>query len=268
MTTSLFDTQEPHHSHGRHHRPAPVPTSTPAIEPRMNGPRRHANGGFAAGTFAELVGGTASVTLRRMVPLGRSFAVLDTPDGLAVLDGAVPVATVRRATPFVVEPPVRPSFARAEEARLAHPFTGRRHALSDCVVCGPARPDGLHVTPGPVPYEPGILAAPYDPPAHFAADGVALPASVWGALDCVSYPASVLAAGRIALLGSLTAHRTRAIAVGEPLVAVGWTVGSGTRSHRTASALLDEDGTVVASAHAVWVEVRHQWATRLAGRLL
>ena len=84
----------------------------------------------------------------------------------------------------------------------------------------------------------------------------------------MSYPAAVLAAGRVALLGSLTAHRTRDIAVGEPLIAVGWTIGSGTRSHRTASALLDEDGGVIASAHAVWVEVRRQRLTRLAGRWL
>jgi hypothetical protein len=248
--------------------PDPVPTSAPALEPRMNGPRRHANGGFAAGTFADLVGGTASVTLHRRVPLGTSFAVLTTDDGLSVLDDGTPVASVRQVSPFVLDPPVRPTFASAEEARRAHPFTHRRHALSDCVVCGPRRPDGLHVTPGPVPHQPGILAAPYDPPDHFARDGHALPASVWGALDCVSYPAAVFATGRIALLGSLTAHRTRDIAVGEPLVAVGWTIGSGRRSHRTASALLDEDGRVIASAHAVWVEVRHQRLVRLAGRWL
>ncbi|WP_167880497.1 hypothetical protein [Nocardioides guangzhouensis] len=245
-----------------------VPTSTPAIEPRMNGPRRRANGGFATGTFADLVGGTATVALHRTVPLGRSFAVLETPEGLAVLDGDDVVATVRAATPFVVEPPVRPSYARAEEARRAYPYAGTRHALSDCVVCGTDRTDGLHVTPGPLPGHTGILAAPYDPPAWFAADGLALPASVWGAMDCVSYPASLLASGRIAFLGSLTAHRTRDIAVGEPLVAVGWTIGSGTRSHRTASVLLDEDGRVIASAHAVWVEARRQRLTRLAGRWL
>jgi len=69
-------------------------------------------------------------------------------------------------------------------------------------------------------------------------------------------------------LGRQESYRTRDIAVGEPLIAVGWTIGSGTRSHRTASALLDEDGTVVASAHAVWVEVRHQRLVRLAGRWL
>ena len=245
-----------------------TPTSAPAIEPRMNGPRRRANGGFAAGTFADLVGGTATVALRRMVPVGRSFAVLETADGLTVLDGSDVVATVRAATPFVVEPPVRPSYAQAEEARRAYPYAGVRHALSDCVVCGTERKDGLHVTPGPLSGHTGILAAPYDPPAWFAADGLALPRSVWGAMDCVSYPAPLLTSGRIAFLGSLTAHRTRDIAVGEPLVAVGWTIGAGTRSHRTASALLDEDGHVVASAHAVWVEARHQRLTRFAGRWL
>ena len=266
MTTTILRPQDPDRRQPRLGQPVPI--SAPALEPRMNGPRRRANGGFAAGTFADLVGGTATVSLRRMVPLGRSFGVLATPDELAVLDGATPVATARPVTPFVVQPPVRPTFARAEEARRAHPYAGRRHALSDCVVCGTDRPDGLHVTPGPLPHEPGILAAPYDPPAHFATDGVALPASVWGALDCVSYPAALLAAGRIAFLGSLTAHRTRDIAVGEPLVAVGWTLGSGTRSHSTASALLDEDGTVIASAHAVWVEARRQRLTRLAWRWL
>ena len=99
-------------------------------------------------------------------------------------------------------------------------------------------------------------------------DGVATRSSVWGALDCVSFPAALLRTGTLALLGSLTVHRLREIAVGEPLAAVGWTLGSGTRSHRTASALLDEDGAVVASARAIWVEVRHQRLARLAGRWL
>jgi hypothetical protein len=87
-------------------------------------------------------------------------------------------------------------------------------------------------------------------------------------LDCVSYPADLMRDQRLAVLGSLTAHRTREIAAGEPLVAVGWTLGSGTRSHRTASAVLDEDGALIASALAVWVEVRHQRLARLAGRWL
>jgi hypothetical protein len=178
----------------------------------------------------------------------------------------VTIATVEQQGPFVLEPPARPTYAQAEEARRHHPFRGVRHTLSACVVCGPERVGGLQVTPGPVAGHPGILAAPYDPPAWFSTDGHATHASVWGALDCVSYPAHLLDKGSLALLGSLTVHRTREIAVGEPLIAVGWTLASGTRSHKTASALLDEDGAVIASAHAVWVEVKHQRLARLAGR--
>ncbi len=237
-----------------------------ALDITMNGPRGAANGGFAAGTFAVLTGGTAKVTLRRPVPLATRFGVGWTPDWYAVMDGLETVATVERSGPFVVEPPARPTYAQAEEARRNHPFRGVRHTLSDCVVCGPARVGGLRVTPGPLAGHPGILAAPYDPPSWFSVDGLATPASVWGALDCVSYPAHLLDEGRIALLGSIAAHRRREIAVGEPLIAVGWTLGSGHRSHKTSSALLDEDGAVVASAHAVWVEVKHQRLARIAGR--
>lgn len=236
------------------------------IERRHNGPRRRANGGFATGTLADLVGGTATVTLHHGVPLDRSLAVADTEDGLGIFHADTRIATVVPAEGFVHEPPVRPTRAEARAARAAHPFLDQRHALSDCIVCGPRRADGMRVTPGPLAAHPDVTAAPYDPRADLARDGVALPESVWGALDCVSYPAALTRTGRLALLGSLTAHRTREIAVGEPLVAVGWTLGSGTRSHHTASALLDEDGTVVASARAVWVELRHQRLVRIVGR--
>jgi hypothetical protein len=49
--------------------------------------------------------------------------------------------------------------------------------------------------------------------------------------------------------------------------AVGWTSGSGRRSLRTASAMIAEDGSVVASAGAVWVALRHQWAVRAISRI-
>ena len=248
--------------------PASVAGTHPALHPTMNGPRNKANGGFAAGTFAALVGGTATVNLHRPVPLGRPFGVAWSGSSCTVTDGLETVASVLRSDAFVLDPPARPSFAQAEAARRAHPYRGVRHTLSDCVVCGPDRTGGLRVTPGALAGHPGVLSAPYDPPAWFAVGGRATHASVWGALDCVSYPAAALADGRLALLASLTAHRTREIAVGEPLVAVGWTRGSGTRSHRTASALLDEAGTVVASALAVWVELKHQRLARLAGRWL
>jgi hypothetical protein len=243
-----------------------ITASAPYIDPRMNGPRRHANGGFASGTFADIVGGTATVALHQRVPVGRPFTVRESSVAHVVYDGDQRIATVTAADPFVMTPPVRPDRWAAATARRAHPFVDVRHTLSDCVVCGPKRTDGLRVTPGPLVEHPDVLASPYDPPEGFAVDGVATRASVWGAMDCVSFPAALLRSGTLALLGSLTAHRTREVAVGEQLVAVGWTLGSGTRSHRTASALLDQEGAIVASARAVWVEVRHQRLARIVGR--
>jgi hypothetical protein len=126
------------------------------------------------------------------------------------------------------------------------------------VVCGPERADGLRVTPGPLEADRDVLAAPFLPTDRFAVDGWVRPAAVWGALDCPSYPAAEARSGRLGLLGTLEAHQVRPIHVGEELVVVGWTVGVGQRSNRTASAIIDRDGEVVASGRAIWVVMRDQ----------
>ena len=111
-----------------------------------------------------------------------------------------------------------------------------------------------------------MLASPFVPQERDATDEVVHPEAIWGALDCPSYPATSLLAGRIGLLGTLTTHRNRDVYLGERLVVVGWTIEHHGRSTETASALLDERGDVVASARAVWIELRHQWLLRLADR--
>jgi len=245
-------------------------TRTLRIDARLNGPPRSANGGFACGTIAHAVGGTASVRLIRPVPLETSLEVEAGVDGLVahVIDpGHHVVAEVRQVDPFTMVPPVMPRFDEADAARAASPLHGARHLLSNCVVCGPERRDGLHVTPGPLATRRDVLAAPFVPSDRDSTDGVVHPAAVWGALDCPSYPATALLAGRIGLLGTLAAHRNRDVLVGERLVVVGWTIEGHGRSTQTASALLDERGDVVASARAVWIELRHQGLVRLAGRL-
>ncbi|WP_166878782.1 hypothetical protein [Salinibacterium sp. ZJ450] len=244
-------------------------TSTLRLDARLNGPPKSANGGFAAGTIAETLGGTASVRLIRPIPLESPLEVEMDTDGLtaSVTDSDHQrVAEVRRVDPFTMIPPVRPSFADAEAARAASPLQGARHLLSNCVVCGPERRDGLAVTPGPLANRSDVLAAPFVPLERDATDGVVHPEAVWGALDCPSYPATSLLEHRVGLLGTLTAHRNRDVFLGERLVAVGWTVEHHGRSTQTASALLDERGDVVASARAVWIELRRQWLVRLVGR--
>ena len=244
-------------------------TSTLRINARLNGPPRSANGGFACGTIAEAIGSTASVRLIRPVPLETPLEVAadaDRPFAQVIDSRHHLVAEVCQVDPFTMEPPVKPGFADAEAARAGSPLQGARHLLSNCVVCGPERRDGLHVTPGPLADRSDVLTAPFVPLERDATDGVVHPPAVWGALDCPSYPAASLREGRIGLLGTLAAHLNRDVHVGERLVAVGWTLEKHGRSTRTASALLDERGDVVASARAVWIELRHQSVVRLAGR--
>ncbi len=241
--------------------------TTLQLDTRENGPRGMSNGGFASGTFAELVGGTATVSLKTKVPLGVPLTVTTTEDGAEVSVRGRRLATVRETDAFVLEPPVRPTYDEAADARDRHPLRGVRHPLSDCVVCGPERYDGLRVTPGPLVADGEVLAAPFLPTAGFAVAGDVRSAAVWGALDCPSYPAAALMSRRFCLLGTLEAHQVRPVTVGERLVVVGWTTGVGDRSTRTASAMIAEDGSVVASARAVWVALRHQWAVRAVSRI-
>lgn len=177
------------------------------------------------------------------------------------------LAVAERTDPFVLEPPARPTVRQAELARHRHPLRGVKHPLSSCVVCGPERRDGLRVTPGPLEDHPDVLATPFLPTERYAVRGEVRAAAMWGALDCPSYPAEAMRTRRFCLLGSLRAHQKRPIHVGEEVVVVGWTTRTGTRSVSTASAILDEDGSVVASAEAVWVALRRQWAVRMVSRL-
>ncbi|MFC6010273.1 hypothetical protein [Nocardia lasii] len=236
-------------------------STTMHLKPRENGPRGMSNGGFACGSFAGVVGGTGRVRLHDRVPVDVPLSVADgTP--ITVSHGAKLLATVEATAAFTLDPPVRPTMAEAERARHGHPLRGVRHPLSNCVVCGPERHDGLRVTPGPLADHPEVLASPFVPTAAYAVDGIVRPAAVWGALDCPSYPAAALRTRRFCLLGSMRAHQVRPISVGEELVVVGWTTRQGSRSVHTASAIIDRTGTVVASADAVWVALRHQWLIR------
>lgn len=244
-----------------------ISTTTLRLHPRENGPRGMSNGGFACGTFAQAVGGTATVTLHAGIPLDVPLELAGDGATRTVTHAGALLATAAAAEPFVLEPPVRPTLAEAEAARDRHPLRGVRHPLTHCVVCGPDRHDGLRVTPGPLAAHPDVLAAPFVPAAAYATDGIVRPAAVWGALDCPGYPAAAMRDRRFCLLGRLTAHQVRPIAAGAELVAVGWTTRTGDRSIHTASAIIDPSGAVVASARAVWVALRHQWMIRTLARL-
>ena len=238
----------------------PLPDSVFSIDARLNGPRHSANGGYAAGTIARHVDAdTVTVVLRRPVPLRRLLVVRpDDEGGARVLSGRRVVAEARPGVLVDAPLPAAPSFEEALTARDAHPLAGLRHPLSDCVVCGPRRADGMHVTPGFAPGRPELLTAPWIVGGRDSVGGAAPFAAVWAAMDCTSYPASALRDRELCLLGTMTAEVERRPRVGEQLVVHSWTRAHEGRRYETSVALTDAAGAIVARADATWIALRHQ----------
>lgn len=228
------------------------------VEQRFCGPPGTANGGFACGTIAAFYGGSAEVTLRRPVPLGRRLAARTAPDGtLTVLDGGTTLAEARPAGGERFGVP-------AVSAQLAQAVAGRAAYYADptfpgCFVCGPDRADGLRIFPGPLPDRP-VWAAPWMPDESVAADdGRVRPEVVWAALDCPSGLAAGEAAelpdDTTALLGRMTARVIARPRPGEECRVVAWPAGRDERKLAARTALVGRDGAVLATARSLWLTV-------------
>jgi hypothetical protein len=224
---------------------------TVTIDRRFRGPPDSANGGYACGAVARLLGtASAEITLRSPPPLDRPLAVQRDGDRASLLDETTLVAEGRVADPGV-SPPAALSFADAERASQGYAgFTD--HIFPGCFVCGPEREDGLRIFPGPIA---GLVAGPWRPDASIAdADGAVTLECVWAALDCPSYFGFF--AGREAqraLLGRLTARLDARPRVGEACVLAGWSLGQEKRKLHAASALFSEERGLLAIARATWI---------------
>ncbi|HEX2044350.1 MAG TPA: hypothetical protein VHF23_01845 [Gaiellaceae bacterium] len=217
------------------------------IPRRYNGPPESANGGYACGLVAGLLGGTAEVTLRRPPPLERELAVALELDGTEVelRDGDAVVAE-GRVVEWELDVPDPVSVEDAEAA--SRRYAGfREHAYETCFVCGPARPDGLAIFAGPAEGRPGVVAAPWTP-----AEAVP-PEIAWAALDCPSGWAVDDFQREGVLLGRMAAHVLRVPDAGEPHVVMGWRLGEDGRKRYAGSALFAADGELLASARSTWI---------------
>ncbi|ROO50682.1 hypothetical protein EDC02_5533 [Micromonospora sp. Llam0] len=230
------------------------------ISARFNGPTGSANGGYAAGRFAQALlraepatvvpGRPVRVTLRRPPPLDTELRVARTADdALSVEAGGDPVTLIAEAEAVAgtvdgpTVPPVDLATAEAASARYpghaAHPFP-------DCYVCGPRHPDGLRVFPGPV--GDGRTAAPFVVP-----DDRTVP-TVWAALDCPG-GWTVLAPGRPYLLGRMTATVAALPAPGQRCVVVGDLLETSGRKAEVRTTLYDAAGQPLAAAQATWIAI-------------
>jgi hypothetical protein len=225
------------------------------LEERFCGPPASANGGYACGAIAGLLGGEVEVTLRRPPPLGRPLRLQVGDGGALVHDGDDLVAEARPATVGLGVPATAsPAQARAAAAR-APLFQG--HPFPTCFTCGPDRAagDGLRIFSGPLPGGE-LWAAPWTPdPSVADQDGLVEPAVVWAALDCPSgFAAGV--GETVMVLGRMAARVLARPRAGTTYCLVAWRGGPAAGRKRPAgSALLDAHGGVLAVARTVWVTI-------------
>jgi hypothetical protein len=215
------------------------------IPARFNGPPGSGNGGWCAGSFAGAVGGPgpAEVTLRLPPPL-------DTP--LSIVDGQVRTAggdVVAEVVPVDAFDEVVPPVGYPEAVAAAQRYAGfTAHAFPTCYGCGPERPDGLRIFPGPV--APDTTAAPWIVP-----DDV-MPATVWAALDCPGGWAVIGATGGLPhVLGRIAVLVHRMPAPGDRCVVLGAVASIDGRKARARSTLYGPDGTELARARATWIRI-------------
>jgi hypothetical protein len=214
---------------------------------RFRGPLTSANGGYACGRLAAFVDADEiEVTLRLPPPLDRPLTVERDGDGAKLLDGDALVAEARPA-PVEIRAPEPVSLADAERAREAH-VRDWTPEFSECYVCG-IRDDGLEIRVGLVAGREPLHAAPVvlDDPS---------PEIVWAAIDC---PGAFAVAGDgrgDVVLGRMTAGVRRVPKAGEQCVVTSWPLGEDGRKLFAGTALLAENGELLALAKQTWIVPR------------
>jgi hypothetical protein len=234
-------------------------TETVTIPARFNGPPTTANGGYACGRVAKLVGGEeVSVSLRVPPPLERPLKVVRDGDRVALHDGDELVAEGGpEALELDVPDPVSPAEAAAASEAWRERWTAE-HPFPTCVVCGPDREphDGMRVFPGEL--GDGMFAAVWTPDETVGdGTGCVRPECVWAALDCpTSAPVANFGAGPPMVLARLNARLGCSVRVGEEHTLVSWPLEVDGRKRHAACALFDSDGRLLCASRALWIELQ------------
>lgn len=250
-------------------------TTALSIEARFAGPPGSGNGGYTAGRLAGLVGGRPAngwsgspltITLRRPPPLDEPLTISRVGDRTTMSHGEVLIAEAAPGA-FATEPPSPVSVEAARQAQTAYPGM-TAHPFPTCFVCGPDRRpgDGLLLAPGPTAPgrtacvwepDPSLSTAAVDAAGDQRTDALAEQVSVefvWAALDCPGGWTSNLDA-RPLVLGRMTASCVVAPRIGENYVVVGRLLETQGRKTRTATALYDAAGHLLARAEHIWIAI-------------
>ena len=230
---------------------------TITIPSRFNGPLESGQGGYVAGVVAELLGGSAEVSIRAAVPVDRPLDVeRDGGEAVRVVDGETLVAEGHAVPNLAIDVP--PLVTLAEARRAESGYRGLPDGVfSRCFVCGRAREDAFGVFAGAVDGR-DVVASAWAPPAWTADDdGHVRPEFVWAVLDCPTYFATYmhedLAIGVLARVGGSVDHP--AVAEQDHVV-MAWPIEVDGRKRHAGSALLSADGQVLAVSRVLLIEPR------------
>ena len=220
------------------------------------GPRESGNGGYTCGLLANLIEGTAEVTLRQPPPINTQMTIRNEKGRLFLFNQEVLIA---EAIPSELDliPPDPPSLEAASIATIRAEDV-KDHYFPHCFVCGPKRGvgDGLRIFPGPVKGE-NFLAAMWIPDASFSDEtGYIKNEIIWAALDCPGAWAIVQEKKRFIVLGKLVVQILNKPRPSEECVVMGWTLSQEGRKIHSGTALYSANGQLYAKGKATWIEFK------------
>lgn len=232
---------------------------TIVIESRFNGPPGSANGGYACGTVANLLGdGPAEVALRAPPPLDQPLEVRRTARTVSLHDGETLIAEGRQLDALQLEVKGSVDAGSGAAASANYPWYDE-HFFPTCFVCGPKRAerDGLGIFTGRVEGTE-LFASTWTPAEELAdSDGKVRSEIVWAALDCPTAIAALTNGETVpGMLGTLAASIDGPLLAGEPHTISTWALGVDGRKRSAAAAIAGPDGAIKARSQALWIELR------------
>lgn len=225
------------------------------IAKRFNGPPQSGNGGIGAGRFADFLDGPHTIRISAPIPLDTPLSIVRDGEKVFLLNGKQIIMAARPAE-LKLTAPSAPPLNVAREANN-HLINFGADGETSCFVCGRNRGvgDGMRVWAGEAEGHHGALEAWILHQAFCDEDDLMRPEYMFGALDCPG-GASLPEENRRVLLGEMTTVIHQRPRKGEELIIHAWHDHSDGRKHFAGTALYSADGTLLAQADTLWIQLK------------